>query len=269
MASAPGVVPVRRSSRWTVAASSVGSRGSRVSSSSSPRTATRSARRAAVAAIPRIALGGLHERGEVDAAQPADRRRRRSSRTACSRRSIRPPAAFACRAARPCCAPTPSASCNASRTSSCEAFRSTLEEVADADLLVHVVDGERARRGSPDRRRARGAARHRRRRRPRAPGDQQGGPADARRRGSVDARRAAAASVGAHGGGRRQAPRRVVAERLRALATVLELTVPYERGDVLAALHRDGEVLVEVHADHGTRVRPGSAMPRRRASVSS
>ena len=31
--------------------------------------------------------------------------------------------------------------------------------------------------------------------------------------------------------------------------------MPYDRGDVLAALHRAGEVLVEVHADAGTRVR--------------
>jgi GTPase len=31
--------------------------------------------------------------------------------------------------------------------------------------------------------------------------------------------------------------------------------VPYERGDVLAALHRAGEVLVEVHDERGTRVR--------------
>jgi len=31
--------------------------------------------------------------------------------------------------------------------------------------------------------------------------------------------------------------------------------VPYERGDILAALHRAGEVLVEVHGDRATRVR--------------
>jgi GTPase len=47
----------------------------------------------------------------------------------------------------------------------------------------------------------------------------------------------------------------VIGERLRALAVVTELVIPYSRGDVLAALHRDGEVLVEVHAEEGTRVR--------------
>ena len=57
----------------------------------------------------------------------------------------------------------------------------------------------------------------------------------------------------------------VVSDRLRALARVGEYVVPYERGDVLAALHRAGEVLVEVHDDHGTRVRarlPESATGR-------
>ena len=43
--------------------------------------------------------------------------------------------------------------------------------------------------------------------------------------------------------------------RLRQLARVVELTVPYDRGDVLAALHREGEVLVEVHEESGTRIR--------------
>ncbi|MGZ8764062.1 MAG: GTPase HflX [Acidimicrobiia bacterium] len=43
--------------------------------------------------------------------------------------------------------------------------------------------------------------------------------------------------------------------RLRQLARVVELVVPYDRGDVLAALHREGEVLVEVHEDTGTRIR--------------
>ncbi len=47
----------------------------------------------------------------------------------------------------------------------------------------------------------------------------------------------------------------VIGDRLRALARVMELIVPYDRGDVLAALHRAGEVLIEVHGEGGTRVR--------------
>jgi GTP-binding protein HflX len=48
---------------------------------------------------------------------------------------------------------------------------------------------------------------------------------------------------------------RDVADRLRALTEVCELVVPYERGDVLASLHREGEVLVEAATDDGMRVR--------------
>src|SRR5439155_1975377 len=47
----------------------------------------------------------------------------------------------------------------------------------------------------------------------------------------------------------------VLATRLRALDPVVELAVPYERGDVIAALHCEGDVLVEVHGDRETRVR--------------
>ncbi|MDQ1460433.1 MAG: GTPase, partial [Actinomycetota bacterium] len=46
-----------------------------------------------------------------------------------------------------------------------------------------------------------------------------------------------------------------IGDRLRALAHISEFVVPYERGDVLAALHRAGEVLVEVHGEDATRVR--------------
>jgi GTP-binding protein HflX len=47
----------------------------------------------------------------------------------------------------------------------------------------------------------------------------------------------------------------VLGDRLRAMSTIVELVVPYERGDVLAAIHREGEVLVEQHEEVGTRVR--------------
>jgi GTPase len=44
-------------------------------------------------------------------------------------------------------------------------------------------------------------------------------------------------------------------DRLRALDDVIELLVPFERGDVIAAVHREGEVLLEQHEDAGTRLR--------------
>ncbi|MCU1374360.1 MAG: GTP-binding protein [Actinomycetia bacterium] len=46
-----------------------------------------------------------------------------------------------------------------------------------------------------------------------------------------------------------------ISDRLRAMETVVELLVPYDRGDILAALHREGEVLVESHEEDATRLR--------------
>jgi GTP-binding protein HflX len=47
----------------------------------------------------------------------------------------------------------------------------------------------------------------------------------------------------------------VLSGRLRALEHVIELVVPFERGDVLAGLHREGEVLVESPEEGGMRIR--------------
>jgi GTP-binding protein HflX len=125
-----------------------------------------------------------------------------------------------------------------------EAFRSTLQVAADADLLVHVVDSS-----APD-------------------------PA-----GNIDAVRSVLCEIGAgdvpellafnktdvapEAAARLAAARegsvvisavtgegiddllRTVADRLRSLSEVLDLAVPFDRGDVLAALHREGEVLSE------------------------
>ena len=52
-----------------------------------------------------------------------------------------------------------------------------------------------------------------------------------------------------------------ISDRLRAVAEVVELVVPYDRGDVLAALHREGEVLSSVHDDAGIRVRARLSRP--------
>jgi len=46
-----------------------------------------------------------------------------------------------------------------------------------------------------------------------------------------------------------------VGERLRSMTHVVELVVPYDRGDVVAALHREGEVIVESHEADATRLR--------------
>ena len=134
-----------------------------------------------------------------------------------------------------------------------EAFRSTLETVNESDLLVHLVDAT-----SPD------------------------------PEGQIEAVRAVLAEIGADGvpelvvfnkadatpEAARLAGRHpgsvllsaltgegvegllaAMGDRLRAAAAVVDLVVPYERGDVLAAVHREGEVLVEVHGDTCAQLR--------------
>jgi GTP-binding protein HflX len=46
-----------------------------------------------------------------------------------------------------------------------------------------------------------------------------------------------------------------IADRLRALRTTVSLLVPYDRGDVVAGLHRAGEVLSETTTEAGLRMR--------------
>jgi GTP-binding protein HflX len=136
-----------------------------------------------------------------------------------------------------------------------EAFRSTLEEVVDADLLVHVVDASSG--DAEDQITAvhdvleeigAGAV----------PELVVVNKIDLADRVAVksllEAHRGAVAVSAATGegvGGLLDA----IGARLRALVPIVELEVPYDRGDVVAALHREGEVLVEVHDDRGTRVR--------------
>ncbi|TVR20273.1 MAG: GTPase HflX [Ilumatobacter sp.] len=48
---------------------------------------------------------------------------------------------------------------------------------------------------------------------------------------------------------------RTLADRLRSRTTVVELRVPFDRGDVLAAIHREGEVLSEDEGPEGMVVR--------------
>jgi GTPase len=139
-----------------------------------------------------------------------------------------------------------------------EAFRSTLEEVVDADLLVHVVDAsslaaERQIDAVRSVLRELGAGD--------IPELLVANKLDvADPEALVALKGLGAVPVSAATGEGVDDFLETLAERLRALNAVVELSVPYERGDILAALHREGEVLVEVHDDRATRVR--ARLPR-------
>jgi len=135
-----------------------------------------------------------------------------------------------------------------------EAFRSTLEEVAEADLLLHVVDASAP---DPD---AQIAAVH-------AVLDEIGArdipelvvfnkadvaPPEAKALGGAHP---GSVTISAATGDGVDGLLRALSDRLRALARVVELLVPFDRGDVVAAVHREGEVLVEAHEEAGTRIR--------------
>lgn len=46
-----------------------------------------------------------------------------------------------------------------------------------------------------------------------------------------------------------------IGDRMRALTTVIELLIPYDRGDIVATVHREGEVVSTTNEDNGMRVR--------------
>jgi GTP-binding protein HflX len=145
-----------------------------------------------------------------------------------------------------------------------EAFRSTLEEVANSDLLVHLVDVS-----GPD------VESHitavdavlREIDANDVPMLLVWNKADAADRDDVKQLLAAhpgSVAISAATGDGIPELLVVIGDRLRALLRVTEFVVPYDRGDVLAALHRAGEVLVEVHDETGTRVR--ARLPQAAAS---
>ncbi|MGH9128509.1 MAG: GTPase HflX [Acidimicrobiales bacterium] len=146
-----------------------------------------------------------------------------------------------------------------------EAFRSTLEVVAESDLLVHVVDAS-----APD---AEGQIEAVRRvlteieagdvpellafnksdRMAAAGPDGVGSGADGI--GRLLEAHPGSVAISALTGAGIDGLLRAVSDRLRALDEVVECFVPYDRGDVVAAMHREGEVLVEAHEEGGTRIR--------------
>jgi GTP-binding protein HflX len=150
-----------------------------------------------------------------------------------------------------------------------EAFKSTLEVVAEADLLVHLVDSSTT---EPDEHieavrlvlHEIGAGS--------VPellvfNKSDLAPDAAGRLASMHA---GSVTFSATTGDGIEALLRTIGDRLRALTTVFELHVPFDRGDVMASVHREGEVLVEQADGDGMRLRARldeSAADRLRAWV--
>jgi len=135
-----------------------------------------------------------------------------------------------------------------------EAFRSTLEEVGDADLLVHVVDASDA---DPDQQLATvrlvlneiGASDV-----PELVVFNKIDVADATALARLRALHGDASFISARTGDGVPELLENIVVGLRARSVELELSVPYGRGDVLADLHATGDVLKEIHTDIGTDI---------------
>jgi GTP-binding protein HflX len=135
-----------------------------------------------------------------------------------------------------------------------EAFRSTLDVAVDADLLVHVVDAS-----APD---VEGNIRAVRTVLREIGADRVPellafnkadlAPEAAERLREEHEGSVALSAVTGQGVDRLLA---TIGDRLRALTTVLDLVIPFDRGDLLAAAHRAGEVLHEEPGEGGMHVR--------------
>jgi len=144
-----------------------------------------------------------------------------------------------------------------------EAFRSTLEETAEADLIVHVVDGSDS---EPEAQIAAvrgvlaeiGAADV-----PELVVVNKIDAADPVVLQALGAREPGSISVSAKTGAGLATLRDVIEAALPRLDTQVRVVVPYGRGDLVARAHADGEVLHAEHVADGTlldaRVPPGLA----------
>jgi GTP-binding protein HflX len=135
-----------------------------------------------------------------------------------------------------------------------EAFRSTLEEVAESDLLLHVVDGSH-----PDPEGQISAVRA-----VLADVDAAGvkevivvNKADVADREVIDRilrRERHSIVVSARTGAGLGELRRLVGEELPRLDRDVDVLLPYDRGDLVSRLHEEGDVLASTHTADGTRI---------------
>jgi GTP-binding protein HflX len=135
-----------------------------------------------------------------------------------------------------------------------EAFRSTLEEVGDADLLLHVVDGSH-----PDPEGQLAAVRE-------VLGEvgakdlreivviNKADIADPEVIARLRLREPHSIVVSARTGAGLDALAELLAQSLPRPRIRVDVLLPYDRGDLVSRVHRDGEVLAEEHTAHGTRL---------------
>jgi GTP-binding protein HflX len=137
-----------------------------------------------------------------------------------------------------------------------EAFRSTLEEVADADLVLHVVDASH-----PDPEGQIAAVRH-------VFADIPGAMdvpeiivlnkadlAEPEALARLRSREHGAVVVSAHTGEGIDALQEVVADQLPRPGVTVDLVIPYDRGDLVHRVHETGEIDAEEHTPQGTALR--------------
>ncbi len=143
-----------------------------------------------------------------------------------------------------------------------EAFRSTLEEVADADLVVHVVDG-----AHPDPEEQVRAVREvlaevGADRLPELLVVNKVDAADEETLLRLKRLWPEAVLVSAHTGRGVDGLREAIEQRLPRPAVEVRAVLPYDRGDLVARVHRQGEVLSTAHLPEGTllHVRVGEAL---------
>jgi GTP-binding protein HflX len=133
------------------------------------------------------------------------------------------------------------------------AFKTTLDVVRDADLLIHVVDGS-----GPDPEGSIAAVQE---------VLEEIGAGDVRQlmvfnksdQGDGAARLAeryeGSIAVSAHSGHNIELLLATIGDRVRSMTELAELLVPWDRGDVLASVHREGQVLSEAAEEDGMRIK--------------
>ncbi|OBI79425.1 GTPase HflX [Mycobacterium sp. E740] len=140
-----------------------------------------------------------------------------------------------------------------------EAFRSTLEEVVDADLLVHVVDGSDANplaqinavREVVNE----VVAEHDGSRAPELLVVNKIDAADGLTLAQLRRALPDAVFVSAHTGDGLDRLQQRMAESIKPTDTTVDVTIPYERGDLVNRLHADGRVDAIEHTAEGTRIK--------------